>query len=184
MLLGFGHSRPSVDDRTSGGVAPVGSGGVGDCGDVGRWPDRAGPGAGGGGGDAERGADGRGAEERHQVGFHGVWYRRVVGGCGYGNAEFTDQLVTLPGVTADVSVALAWNSSVVGTSLPSAVTGGTGSGWVITGFDQRLIVSADNSITYYGPGGLTGVFVPSGSAYTSPAQFQGRWPPRPGVGGR
>jgi len=35
-----------------------------------------------------------------------------------GNAEFTDQLVTLPGVNSDVSVALAWNSSVVGTSLP------------------------------------------------------------------
>ena len=101
-----------------------------------------------------------------------------------GNAEFTDQLVTLPGVTADVSVALAWNSSVVGTSLPSAVTGGTGSGWVITGFDQRLIVNADNSITYYGPGGLTGVFPQSGTSYTSPAQFQGTLAPRPGVGGR
>jgi len=99
-----------------------------------------------------------------------------------GNAEFTDQLMTLPGVNSDVSVALAWNSSVVGTSLPSAVTGGTGSGWVITGFDQRLIVNADNSITYYGPGGLTGVFAPSGSAYTSPSQFQGTLATKTGGG--
>ena len=99
-----------------------------------------------------------------------------------GNAEFTDQLVTLPGVNSDVSVALAWNSSVVGTSLSSAVTGGTGSGWVITGFDQRLIVNADNSITYYGPGGLTGVFAPSGSAYTSPSQFQGTLATKTGGG--
>jgi len=99
-----------------------------------------------------------------------------------GNAEFTDQLVTLPGVNSDVSVALAWNSSVVGTSLPSAVTGGTGSGWVITGFDQRLIVNADNSITYYGPGGLSGVFAQSGSAYTSPSQFQGTLATKSGGG--
>ncbi len=99
-----------------------------------------------------------------------------------GNAEFTDQLMTLPGVTSDIPVALAWNSSVVGTSLPSAVTGGTGSGWVITGFDQRLIVNADSSITYYGPGGLTGVFTPSGAAYTSPPQFQGTLATRTGGG--
>lgn len=99
-----------------------------------------------------------------------------------GNAEFTDQLVTLPGVNSDVSVALAWNSSVVGTSLPSAVTGGTGTGWVITGFDQRLIGNADGSVTYYGPGGLTGVFTPSGSAYTSPSQFQGTLASKTGGG--
>ena len=99
-----------------------------------------------------------------------------------GNTEFTDQLMTLPGVSSDVPVALAWNSSVVGTSLPSAVTGAAGTGWVITGFDQRLIVNADNSITYYGPGGLTGVFAQSGTAYTSPSQFQGTLATKAGGG--
>ncbi len=89
-----------------------------------------------------------------------------------GNAEFTDQLVTLPGVNNDVPIALAWNSTAVGSSLPSAVTGGNGSGWVITGFDQRMIANSDGSVTYYGPGGLTGVYTPvSGGGYTSPPQF-------------
>lgn len=90
-----------------------------------------------------------------------------------GNAELTDQLVTLPGVNADVPVALAWNSSVVGTTIPSAV-GSAGSGWAITGFDQRLITNMyDGSVTYYGPGGLTGVFAPvtGSSNYTSPSEF-------------
>lgn len=117
-----------------------------------------------------------------QLGFTVSGTARVAVDVATGNAEFTDQLVTLPGVTSDVSVALAWNSSVVGTSLPSAVTGGTGSGWVITGFDQRLIVNADNSVTYYGPGGLTGVFPQSGTAYTSPAQFQGTLATKTGGG--
>lgn len=33
---------------------------------------------------------------------------------GTGNALFTDQLLTLPGITADVPIALAYNSSVSG----------------------------------------------------------------------
>src|SRR6478672_406708 len=40
-----------------------------------------------------------------------------------GNVLFTDQLVTLPGVTSSVPVQLWFNSSVFGTSTPSAVTG-------------------------------------------------------------
>ncbi len=91
---------------------------------------------------------------------------------GTGNALLTDQLITLPGVTADVPITLSYNSSVFGTSTPSAVTGDTGSGWSITGFDNRLVQNSDNSITFYGPGGLTGVFAASGSSYTAPAQYQ------------
>ncbi|MDQ2836059.1 MAG: hypothetical protein M3Y42_01190 [Actinomycetota bacterium] len=89
-----------------------------------------------------------------------------------GNALFTDQLVTLPGVRSDVPVTLSYNSTVFGTSTPSALTGGTGSGWVISGFDERMVTNGDNSVTFYGPGGLTGVFTPSGSGFTSPPQFQ------------
>jgi hypothetical protein len=92
---------------------------------------------------------------------------------GSGNALFTDQLLTLPGVRGDVPISLSYNSSVFGTSTPSAVTGGTGSGWAITGFDERMVTNADSSVTFYGPGGLTGVFVSTGSGqYSSPAQFE------------
>lgn len=90
-----------------------------------------------------------------------------------GNALFTDQLLTLPGIGQDVPITLTYNSSVWNTSSPSAVTGGTGSGWGITGFDQRLVTNPDGSITYYGPGGLSGVFAPNGAGgYLAPEEFQ------------
>ena len=91
---------------------------------------------------------------------------------GTGNGMFVDNLLTLPGVRSDVQIGLSYNSSAFGTSTPSAVTGGTGSGWLITGFDQRMVTNADSSVTYYGPGGLTGVFVANGSGFTTPAQFR------------
>lgn len=92
---------------------------------------------------------------------------------GTGNALFTDRLITLPGVTADVPINLYYNSSVVGHGVPSSVTGTSNSGWSITGFDQRLISNSDGTITYYGPGGLTGVFTSNGAGgYTAPVQFR------------
>jgi RHS repeat-associated protein len=92
---------------------------------------------------------------------------------GTGNALLTDRLITLPGVTTDVPISLSFNSSVIGSGVPSAVTGNTGSGWSITGFDQRLISNSDGSITYYGPAGLTGVFAPNGAGgFVAPVQFQ------------
>ena len=60
---------------------------------------------------------------------------------GTGNALFSDQLLTLPGVTADIPVALSFNQSLLFSQVPSAVTGTTGSGWSITGFDQRLVAN-------------------------------------------
>ena len=90
---------------------------------------------------------------------------------GSGNALFTDNLVTLPGVVGDYPVSLSYNSSVFGSGASSAVTGDTGSGWAITGFDQRLVRNSDGSVTYDGPGGLTGVFTPAGSGFASPPQF-------------
>lgn len=89
-----------------------------------------------------------------------------------GNVLFTDQLITLPGVTSSVPVQLWFNSSVLGSSTPSAVTGSVGTGWGITGFDQRLVLNSDSSVTYYGVGGLTGVFTASGTSYVAPWQFQ------------
>jgi hypothetical protein len=91
-----------------------------------------------------------------------------------GNAELTDQLLTLPGVTADVPVALAWNSSVAGSSLPSTVTGYAGSGWVVTGFDQQLISTGDGSS------------LRSVAARATPRRpsFKPRWRPSPVAAGR
>jgi YD repeat-containing protein len=90
-----------------------------------------------------------------------------------GNVLFTDQLITLPGVASSVPVQVWFNSSVFGTSTPSAVTGSTGSGWGITGFDQRLVANSDSSVTYFGVGGLSGVFTPSDAThYSAPMQFQ------------
>jgi hypothetical protein len=66
-----------------------------------------------------------------------------------GNALLTDQLMTLPGVGSDVPISLWYNTSVFATSTASAVTAGTGSGWGITGFDQRLVSNPDGSVTYY-----------------------------------
>ncbi len=95
---------------------------------------------------------------------------------GTANTLLTQRLFTLPGIKGDLPIGLAWNSSAVGSTVPSAVDGKTGSGWAITGFDQRLTHNADGSVTYVGPNGLTGVFAPvtgSTTAYVSPVQFQG-----------
>ena len=91
---------------------------------------------------------------------------------GTGNALFTDNLLTLPGVRGDVGITLSYNSSVFGTSTPSAVTGATGSGWAISGFDQRMVTNGDGSVTYYGPTGVSGVFTSSGGVFTAPSQFR------------
>lgn len=89
-----------------------------------------------------------------------------------GNALLTDRLLTLPGVTSDVPITLSYNSSVFGSPVP-AVIDGPGSGWSLTGADQRLVVNSDSSVTYYGPSGLTGMFTSTGSgSYSSPVQFQ------------
>lgn len=101
---------------------------------------------------------------------------------GTGNALFTDQLLTLPGRRADVPVTLAYNSSAFGSAEPSAVTNSSGSGWVISGFDERLVTNADGSVTFYGPQGLSGVFTPSGSAFTSPTQFKASLSGSPAAG--
>lgn len=89
-----------------------------------------------------------------------------------GNVQFIDQLITLPGVTASAPVTLWFNSAAKGSGAKSSVTNSTGSGWGISGFDQRLVVNSDNSVTYYGQGGLTGVFAVNGTGYSAPAQFQ------------
>src|SRR4051812_40986250 len=89
-----------------------------------------------------------------------------------GNVLFTDRLLTLPGRRADVPVTLFYNSLAWSSAAPSSVTNSTGSGWGITGFDERLVTNADGSVTFYGPLGLSGVFSWSGTAFVSPPQFK------------
>lgn len=91
-----------------------------------------------------------------------------------GNALFTDRLLTLPGATGAAAVSLSYNSTVFGSTVPSAVTGDIGSGWSITGFDTRLVANGDGSASFYGPGGLTGVFAPGqvGGTFVAPPQYQ------------
>jgi RHS repeat-associated protein len=92
---------------------------------------------------------------------------------GTGNALFIDQLLILPGRRADVPVTLSYNSSAFGSAAPSAVTNSTGSGWMISGFDERLMTSGDGSVTFYGPLGLSGVFGPDrAGTFSSPPQFK------------
>ncbi|TWP39063.1 RHS repeat-associated core domain-containing protein [Leekyejoonella antrihumi] len=89
------------------------------------------------------------------------------------NMLITDQLLTLPGIRSNPAITLWYNSSTQGSSVPSAVTGGTGSGWGITGFDERVVTNPDGSVTFYGPGGLAGVFTSNGAGgFTAPPQFQ------------
>lgn len=66
MLLAFDRSKSRVEDRTSAGIAPPGSGCVGDGGDIDRGPDRADPRSGGTGDDARCATDSRSAEERRR----------------------------------------------------------------------------------------------------------------------
>jgi RHS repeat-associated protein len=93
---------------------------------------------------------------------------------GSGNALITDTLLTLPAIGQDFPIALSYNSSVWGNNaVPSSVDNAGGSGWGITGFDLRLISNVDGSKTFYGAGGLSGVFNPNGSGgFVTPAQFR------------
>lgn len=83
-----------------------------------------------------------------------------------GNTLFVDRLLTLPGATGDVPVTVAFNQDLLFSSVPSAMTGTTGSGWSISGFDQRLVANSDGSVTYYGPADLTGVFTKTSTGPT------------------
>jgi RHS repeat-associated protein len=89
---------------------------------------------------------------------------------GTGNALFTDQLLTLPGRRAEVPITLTYNSST--SSSYAMARSWAGSGWGISGFEERLVGNADGSATFYGPQGLSGVFTRSGTAFISPPQFK------------
>ena len=97
---------------------------------------------------------------------------------GTGNLHLASTDLTLPGVKQDVPVGVSYNSAAVAAGLSGVASADApfGFGWTTrTGWGVRLVeASTDASVTYHGPQGLTGVFVPvSGSttAYTSPGEF-------------
>ena len=99
---------------------------------------------------------------------------------GTGNLRVVSSDLTLPGVKQDVPVGVSYNSAAVAAGLAGVATADApfGYGWSTrTGWGVRLAEAAapDSAVTYYGPEGVTGVFVPvSGSttAYTSPGDFR------------
>lgn len=91
---------------------------------------------------------------------------------GSGNLLVTVKGLALPDVNRQVQIGAFYNSAAASvTPVPRL---GRGWGLDYTG-DIRLVVNADNSVTYYASGGLTGVFdLVSGSTttYTSPGGFK------------
>ncbi|MBS2938515.1 RHS repeat-associated core domain-containing protein [Nocardioides sp. J2M5] len=91
---------------------------------------------------------------------------------GSGNLLVTVKGLALPDVNRQVQVGAFYNSAAASaTPVPRL-----GRGWGLDYTpDVRLVVNADNSVTYYASGGLTGVFdLVSGSTttYTSPGGFK------------
>ena len=91
---------------------------------------------------------------------------------GSGNLYVTVRGLALPGVDGQVQLGAFYNSAASDASAVPRL----GRGWGVdyTG-DVRVVPNADSSATYYGPGGLTGVFTrTSGTAttYTSAAGFK------------
>ncbi|RKS70882.1 RHS repeat-associated protein [Actinomadura pelletieri DSM 43383] len=90
---------------------------------------------------------------------------------GSGNAMVRTTDMSLPGVGGNVTVGAAYNSLLHAADAP---TGVVSPGWrTRLGQDVRLYENSDDSVTFTGPDGVSGVFTPSGSGYTSPKEFKG-----------
>ncbi|MFJ4415502.1 RHS repeat domain-containing protein [Streptomyces sp. NPDC088925] len=90
---------------------------------------------------------------------------------GSGNLLVNAAGLTLPGVSGDVGLGAAYNSAAIGTDAASAKSP-LGYGWRLTPYEVELKVRGDGSVTYYGQGGITGLFVKSGSGFTTPGGFK------------
>jgi RHS repeat-associated protein len=110
---------------------------------------------------------------------------------GSGNALVTTSDMTIPEITAPLTLGVAYNSLLLGADVPA---GSYAHAWrQRVGCDVRLEVASDGSVTFVGVDGVAGKFVPlpgsgdpggllrrtlhpgrtvSGSGYTSPPQFQ------------
>ncbi|TDD82759.1 RHS repeat-associated core domain-containing protein [Actinomadura rubrisoli] len=90
---------------------------------------------------------------------------------GSGNAMVRTTDMSLPGIGGNVTAGASYNSLLHAADAP---TGVISPGWrTRVGQDVRLYKNSDNSVTYTGPDGTSGVFTPSGSGYTTPKEFKG-----------
>jgi RHS repeat-associated protein len=92
---------------------------------------------------------------------------------GTGNLLVNTTDLTLPGIQGDVQLGLDFNSLLLGAGSPLP-SGSPGPGWQMRlGQDTKLILNTDGSVLYLAPGGLEGLYQPSGgSSYTTPAGFK------------
>ncbi|GAA2149252.1 DUF6531 domain-containing protein [Actinomadura napierensis] len=90
---------------------------------------------------------------------------------GSGDAMVRSTDMSLPGIGGNVTVGAVYNSLLHAADVP---TGVISPGWrTRLGEDVRLYKNSDNSLTYAGPDGVSGVFTPSGSGYSTPKEFKG-----------
>ena len=91
---------------------------------------------------------------------------------GSGNLLVQSKDLTLPGINANEQLGEVYNSLLVGSGFGFG-TGAYGSVWrSLDGTDVRLFKDDSGSVTYTAPGGVVGVFKPSGSSYTSPGDLK------------
>ncbi len=89
---------------------------------------------------------------------------------GSGNVLLTTTDISIPEIGTSLVLGTSYNSLLTGSGV---AVGSNGYGWrQREGIDVQLYpASSDNSVTYLGEDGTAGKFTPSGSSYTSPAQF-------------
>jgi YD repeat-containing protein len=88
---------------------------------------------------------------------------------GSGNALVTTNDITVPEIGSSLVLGTSYNSLLTGSGVAA---GSNGSGWrQREGIDVQLYPASDGSVTYLGEDGTAGKFSPSGSGFTSPAQF-------------
>lgn len=90
---------------------------------------------------------------------------------GTGNLLVTTDDLSLPGINGNTGLGLSYNSAAIGTDATSA-TSPAGYGWRLTPYDIALKIRGEGSVTYYGQGGITGLFVKSGTGFTAPGGFK------------
>lgn len=88
---------------------------------------------------------------------------------GSGDVLVTTDDITMPEVGSSLALGTSYNSLLTGSGV---AVGSNGSGWrQREGIDVQLYPASDGSVTYLGEDGTAGKFKPSGSGFTSPAQF-------------
>jgi RHS repeat-associated protein len=89
---------------------------------------------------------------------------------GTGNLMVTATGPSVLGVSGDLPVDLVYNSLSIGAGVPQSATANvTGVGWTV-GIAARLQASADGSVIFWGPSGLSGTFTPNGAGgFAAPA---------------